>query len=289
MAVVLWLVWAGRRWSATVRRGAWLVWGVGWPALLGVTAGLTELRKAASLCLMPLGLVWMGLGVLAVTAWAGRRHRLAAAAAVLWFGLSLAANVPVGVGLMRLLEAPYAGIDPFAQGRFDAVIVLGGGVREDSSGRIVVEGAGDRAVLAARLYNAGVTPLLVATGPVRRDRDGRRASYPDAVRRLWAGLGVPAAAVLAVEGPRSTSEEIAVTAPLVRQRGWRRVGLVTSAWHLRRALGLCRRAGMDVVPLPADFLGDTRIHGFRALIPEEDGVVRVQLACWELLGAFAGR
>lgn len=268
----------------------WSLWGTATATVLLLAAGPYEVRKTLSLVVMPLGLVWLGLGGMAAAAWRQRRSRLAAAAGVLWLGLTMAGSVPLGGLLVGLLQKPFVGTDPFQAGSFDAVAVLGGGVALDRAGRIaVVRQAGDRVILGARLYNTRHTNLLIATGPILKLKAGAEVSYPAAVRSLWSQLGVPEDHILIVEGPRTTAEEIVRLARLVRGRHWKRVGLVTSAWHMRRALKLCRRQRLDVTPLAADFVAHDDPIRLRAIVPQEEGVSLVQLASWELLGTVAGR
>lgn len=290
LGVGLWLLRQTRGQSRPRQLVIWFLWGVVAVVGLLLAAGPYEVRKAVSLAVMPLGLVWLGVGGMAAAAWRQHRVRLAAAAGVLWLGLTLAGSVPLGNLLVAFLQRPFVGSDPFRAGRFDAVAVLGGGVALDHAGRIAVVGeAGDRVVLGARLYNTGHADLLVTTGPVLKLKGGTEISYPAAVRRLWTELGVPEDRVVVIEGPRTTSEEVVRLAELVRQKRWSRVGVVTSAWHMRRALKLCRGQHLDVMPLAADFVAQDEPLRLREIVPQEEGVSLVQLASWELVGAFTGR
>ncbi|MCG6963915.1 MAG: YdcF family protein [Acidobacteria bacterium] len=285
----VWLLRYTRGRSGRWQLVAWCVWSLGTAAGLLLAAGPYEVRKTVSLLVMPLGLVWLGLGGMAAIVWKQRQATLAAVAGALWLGLTMAGSVPLGARLVGFLQQPFVGADPFQAGSFDAVAVLGGGVALDSAGRIaVVKQSGDRVILGARLYNTGHASLLITTGPILKLKGGAEVSYPAAVRRLWTELGVPDDRILSIEGPRTTSEEIVGIARLVRTRQWSRVGVLTSAWHMRRALKLCRRQHLDVKPLVADFVAHDEPIRLRAIVPQEEGVSLVQLASWELLGALAG-
>jgi uncharacterized SAM-binding protein YcdF (DUF218 family) len=269
-----------------------------WPLATGIVAllliglallsGSYELRKIVGECLMPAGLVWLGLAGLAVALWRRRHRGLALAATALWGAYSLAGNVVLGGWMLSLLERPFAGVDPLREGRFDAVLVLGGGVSPREDGEASLTSAGDRVVLAARMFRAGLADTLVTSGPMRRLPDGRVVSDPALTAALWTDLGVPVERTVKIEGPSTTTDEIPAFRELVRARGWRRVGLITSAWHLRRALRLAGRAGLTVAPLPAD-RHEYRPFSARWLLPQEAGFREVQFASWEVLGALAGR
>jgi len=257
-------------------------------AVWGVVEGY-DLRKLVAALVMPAGLTWGLLGALAWRVSAVRAGRLAVAAWALWLGFGLAGNGWVSRMLDGWLERPYARVDPLALPPFDAVLVLGGGVGQHPNGQVTLGDSGDRLALAARLFHTGKAPVLVATGPLLPVGERPTTSVPLLTARVWRDLGVPDAAIVMVEGPRATRDEVAALTGLVRERGWRRVGLVTSARHLRRAVGLCRRAGLEVVPLPADFAVTVSPARPAGLVPSGQGFADVQAACWELLGAAVGR
>jgi uncharacterized SAM-binding protein YcdF (DUF218 family) len=251
-------------------------------------AGAYELRKLVGACLMPAGLVWFALTAFA---WAvGRRgqRRLTVAGWCLWLAYTAAGNVWVGHGLVAWLERDYSAIDPLSQPPFDAVLVLGGGISIHDSGQLYVGDSGDRVVLAARLYRAGVAPTLVTSGPPWPP--GRsESSIPRLTAQLWSELGVDRADIILMEGPWSTSEEISDFADLARSRGWQRIGLITSASHMWRATRLCDRHGLGVFPLPADFRSTTYPPRPVNLVPQGGAFANAHRACWEILGAAVGR
>ena len=279
------------------KRTAWARWRVvsGWLAVAALLAlavalspGSYELRKFVGLCLMPAGLVWLGLLALARILDQRAARPLAVAALALWLLYTLAGNVWFGSAVQAWLQRGYGTLDPFGQGRFDAVLVLGGGVEVSGEGAPALTAAGDRVVLAARLYRAGRTPVLVASGPYLPLAGGRAISTAAATALIWRQLGVPEESIVLLEGPRTTTDEVLALKTTAAERGWHRVGLLTSAWHLRRAMGLCRRSGVEATPLPSDVVRLPRAQ-LRLVVPQELGFSRVQMACWEVLGPFAGR
>jgi uncharacterized SAM-binding protein YcdF (DUF218 family) len=103
-------------------------------------------------------------------------------------------------------------------------------------------------------------------------------------------VGVPDGAILPVPAPCwNTRDEIVAYARLQAQYGWKRVGLVSSASHLPRAMALAAKAGLVCTPLGADRIG--RIHGFQIqdLIPQARAFKITHLACWEYLGRWVER
>jgi uncharacterized SAM-binding protein YcdF (DUF218 family) len=253
-----------------------------------LSPGDYELRKFVGLCLMPAGLVWLGLLAFARVLAQRAGRPFAGAALALWLLYTLAGNTWFGSAMLAGLQRGYAGFDPLGQGQFDAVLVLGGGVDVRDDGKPMLTAAGDRVVLAVRLFRAGKTPLLVTSGPYLPLSGGEATSTAAATSALWRQLGVPEKNIGLLEGPRTTTDEILALRTAVHERGWQRVGLLSSAWHLRRAMGLCRRFGVEVTPLPSDAVRLPPVR-LRWLVPQDIGFLQVQAACWELLGALAGR
>jgi uncharacterized SAM-binding protein YcdF (DUF218 family) len=103
----------------------------------------------------------------------------------------------------------------------DVIIVLG----DDNYG-------GDRAAHAAELYRAGLAPQIVASGRQLR----HYAGIAEMIERDLESHGVPATSILKFpHRAANTKEEAEALAGFVASRGWRRVLLVTSDYHARRA------------------------------------------------------
>lgn len=259
---------------------------------VGIIVGLVSdimAQKALALLLMPAGLAWMLLIAVTVSAWRVGPRALAwlATAALLVF--TLAGSPWLGNALIASLERR---IPPLALEQlepFDAICVLGGGTEVSDADGPSLSKAGDRIALAARLWHAGKTKVVVVSGNsiagMERERDLRQESTV-----LLRGLGVDPRAIMHIpQGAVNTTQEITAYAALSRDQSWRRVGLVSSAWHLPRALRLCEAAQFDVVPLGADRRGRFRGWSPYWLIPQDHGFDRVQSACWEYLGMIARR
>lgn len=249
---------------------------------------MLALSKFIGMLCMPAGLLWLGLGLAAL--WAFRRglRFLGGFLVLLFVGLGLAGNPQVGAWMMGRLEATIPAL-PQEGAPLDALFVLGGGSDVDEQGRPKLGPCGDRIAEAARLWQAGRTRRLVASGMSDNDPKGRRDLAAD-TRDIWMGLGIPASAILCLKEPCFiTRDEIRAYQRLKLQEGWQRVGLLSSAWHLPRAMALARQAGLEVVPVPSDRQG--RIPRFQMwhLVPQQEGFVKTQLACWEMLGRRVGR
>jgi uncharacterized SAM-binding protein YcdF (DUF218 family) len=249
---------------------------------------MLALSKLIGMLFMPTGLLWLGLVVAMLWAFRRRMLGLGCFLAFLFLGFSLAGNPQVGASLMGRLESTIPSL-PEKAAPFDAVFVLGGGSQVNERGRPFLGVSGDRIIEAARLWHAGKARCLVASGASDDARAGRRNLGAE-TREIWESLGVPRAAIREIEEPCFiTRDEIQAYAHLKTKEGWHRVGLLSSAWHLPRALALARRAGLEVVPIPSDERGRVPRFQLWHIVPQEEGFQKTQLACWEMLGRLVGR
>jgi uncharacterized SAM-binding protein YcdF (DUF218 family) len=137
------------------------------------------------------------------------------------------------------------------------VVVLGGGLRPALSPRQAVEVAegGDRLLTGLRLLRRGQAPLLVTSG-ARVSFSANDPAQPEALsaRALALELGAQPGQILVNPESRTTAEEAAHIGAMGRQRGWRRILLVTSGFHMPRSLATFQaRSGLEVIPVSCDF------------------------------------
>ena len=273
---------------SSAARAAWLAAAVACVAV-GVSSAPpgAVLAKCIARLAMPTGFLWcLGLAAAGV-AWVKGRRRLFFIILAFWCAYSVAGNRYIGDSALRWLARDYQTIKPFEAEPFEAIFVMGGGGLAWQNEPYVSD-AGDRIVLAARLYHRGQTPHLIASGssvPGMSDKDDGAT----ATAMIWRDLGVPESAISVISAPYNSRQEIKAYAEMTAARGWRRVGLVTSSWHLRRAMRLCEANQFSPHPLPAERRRPEHYDGLYTLIPDGHGFESVYRASWELLGAFVNR
>jgi uncharacterized SAM-binding protein YcdF (DUF218 family) len=109
----------------------------------------------------------------------------------------------------------------------DVIIVLGDDNYE-----------GDRAARAAALFHEGLSPQVVASGRLLRPY----ASTAEMIAHDLEEHGVPEASVIKFSSRAAdTREEAVALRGLVVSHGWKRVVVVTSNYHTRRARFICQR------------------------------------------------
>jgi uncharacterized SAM-binding protein YcdF (DUF218 family)/glycosyltransferase involved in cell wall biosynthesis len=126
----------------------------------------------------------------------------------------------------------------------DAIVVFAGGAGESGQAG---GGYQERVKQAVDLYRAGYAPRMVfSTGFVFAFKEG------EIMKSLAVDNGVPADAILLETQARNTYENVARSHELLAAHGWRRVLLVSSPYHMRRAMLTWRQVAPDteVIPTP---------------------------------------
>ncbi|KAA9002412.1 YdcF family protein [Paenibacillus spiritus] len=235
--------------------------------------------------LPPGGLILLLLAA-AVLLYRRRSRRLGTAVLTLTLLLYATCIPLVGERLIGGLEGRYP--QPAPQG--DMIVVLGGGATAatpDIDGRGNELGsASGRLLTAVRLHRLTGLPILFSGGQVYPD-SGNEANI---ARRQLLGLGVEESAIRIENRSRSTRENAENTAALLREGGFKAPILVTSAFHLPRAVAEFRQAGMTVQPYPTDYTTNTggplRLYAGK-LTPSGSAMAMTSLALKEYLGLLA--
>ena len=141
-----------------------------------------------------------------------------------------------------------------ASAPYDAVVALGGGERvsqHDLLGFAQGDG-GSRVLTAIQLVRSGQARNLVLGGswPMPGQPD---VPTMNVVQDWVAAWGLVGGAVTNLGICINTHDEAIAFQKLARSQGWSKVLLVTSALHLRRAMALFAKQGIEVTPVAADF------------------------------------
>lgn len=252
------------------------------------------LKKFAAFWLLP---VPVCLTLIAVGWWltrTPRRVRLGRgliAAGVLF--LLLISNRAVSTWLIQPIESTYPAIGDFSASELPEnlracrfVVVLGGG-NSTTAGVSAINrlsnSSRSRLTEGIRLLRKLPEAKLVVSGR----GDPGFPSHAEVSAEAAISLGVDPARIVRFDSPRDTEEEARATKELV---GSAPFALVTSAWHLPRAMSLMRGVGLNPVPCPADFLGraPSRIT-WTYFLWDTESIARSTWAIYERLGAAWSR
>ncbi len=202
-------------------------------------------------------LAWVAL-LLAAGLLLPRRWRRAGTA-LLWGALALLLLQgwePLPDALLRRLEARHPAPAPIELQRYAGVIVLGGATESS----YVWEGHAQPALNEAAERMTAALPLLQQAPQLRLLFTGgegelvfKALTEAERARRFYAAMGVDAQRLLLESAARTTYDNAVLSAALPgvdRTRPWL---LLTSAWHMPRAMATFEKAGWNVTPWPTDY------------------------------------
>jgi uncharacterized SAM-binding protein YcdF (DUF218 family) len=137
----------------------------------------------------------------------------------------------------------------------DAIVVLGGGVASAEYPRIYpdLNSAADRVWHAARLYKAGKAKWVILSGGIGLRPTGETDPEANAMAVFLGDLGVPDSAVLLESESLNTLGNAKLTKRLLDEHGLKKILLVTSALHMRRAQAIFLSLKIDSIPAPTDY------------------------------------
>lgn len=198
-----------------------------------------------------LALVLIGLLIGLRSSWRKTGRRL------IWLGalgLAICGFSPAANWLIQPLEDRYA--RPVELDGFDGIIVLGGAVDT-----IVTGGRGDTALtmsaeritITARLAKQLPDAIVVHTGG-QGIIVSSQATEAEGAARLFADFGIPAEQVVLEDVSKNTWQNAVLAKDLVKPEPGQKWLLVTSAYHMPRAMGVFEAAGWTgVTAYPVDY------------------------------------
>ena len=210
------------------------------------------------------------LVLLGVGAWVSLRLGRKSLSSKLLSGLAvlmlLVAALPLGEFLLAPLEHRFAA-NPVLPERVDGIIVLGGAIspaRSQDWGLVELGPAAERLTsfhYLAQRYPGAQLVFSGGSGSLTR----RSLTEAEFARKLFAQLGLPERAMVYESESRNTYENAANSRRLLQPIPDQRWILVTSAFHMPRAVGSFCSLQWPVIPFPVD-------HYTR-----QDGLLRLEL------------
>lgn len=257
-------------------------------AIVGAVAGMTMLEKLLTALVMPVGILWLMLLVTIYFCLINRNAWPAIMCFLCWMVLTVAGNGFFSSWFAGTIESAYVEQDLTQFEPVDVVVVLGGGTTTRLSGAPQVSEAGDRIVQAARLWHAGKADQLMCTG-LQSFKNAEEDMHPyEEAALLLEDLGVEPQAILKLNGI-NTSKEMENLKQWSDKNPGKRIGLLTSAWHLPRAVRLAKAQGIEVEPIAAGFFSQPYAPSPSVVVPSEYNLMITAAVAKEYLARLVGR
>jgi uncharacterized SAM-binding protein YcdF (DUF218 family) len=204
--------------------------------------------------------------------------------------LAIAGLSPLGNALMLPLEQRFPPWDP-SHGAPDGIVVLGGALSPEISaarGAVALNESAERITVAVELARRYPNARIVFSGgnAALLREGGVEATF--AVQEFEA-LGIPHERITAEEQSRNTVENAVFSRLIAQPKPGERWLLLTSAYHMPRAMGVFRAAGFAVEAYPVDWRTRGPIDAAEPFASLGDGLRRTDTAAREWVGLLAYR
>ena len=238
------------------------------------------LKFGASFLMVP-GIFIVLLFVIAFLLWRKNERRIAGIMAGLTAVFYLFSTSLISGLLIGSLENEYP--QP-ASPEGDIIIMLGGGATADTPSLgergDLTSAAGNRLLMTAQLYNLLKLPVLVS-GSAVFPGSGCEAEI---AKRDLIRLGVPEEKIYTDTESLNTRQNAVYSAQLMREHGFNRPILVTSAFHMPRSVLNFEKEGVQVVPFPTDYMANSiPTYHLNKFAPSSDALFEVDLFLREKL------
>jgi uncharacterized SAM-binding protein YcdF (DUF218 family) len=217
------------------------------------------------------------------------RRRGEVAIAVASIGFLLLAVAPIGPAMMLALEERFPRPTALPD-RIDGILVLGGAVDQRLS-----------LAYGETMFGSSVARVLAGVALARHHPEAKLAliggegdffpvgfAESRATSSFVIEEGIPAARIVLEEQSRSTHENAVYAKDLIRPKPSEKWILVSSAYHMPRAVASFRAVDWQVIPYPVDFRVDPST-GLRANFNLLDGLSAATIAGKEWAGLVGYR
>ncbi len=251
--------------------------------------GLTLSMKSLLPFVEPLGIAWLLLTAFLLRQILKRRHATTCLAAGSWLVLTLFTCTALPSLFLASLEGQHP---PVAVGDLavcDAIVCLGGGVSPSppEPAGVHLKSAADRLPAALVLTRLKKAPHLVIGGGGYKIH-GQWHSESDTLKALLHPVLDTRVTVFSLGLCADTHDEALKTAKLAQAHHWKSILLVTSAYHMPRALAVFQRQGLKVTPVPCNYITSKFRGTERTLIhpPGHGGLESFSLWMHEIVGSL---
>jgi Uncharacterized conserved protein, COG1434 len=211
------------------------------------------LKKLIAYFILPPGLLVIAFAVLGILTKRKLAKFIAFSFALFVYLLSIE---PIKDLLYKPLEEAYP-VPSKPEG--DAIVILGGGAYNTG---ILKEDSTKRLLTGFVLHKQTNLPIILSGG-------ASIGALPEAeiMKGLLLTLGVDKGKIYTEANSKDTGENAQEVKRLCDRLGCKRVVLVSSAYHMRRAVLAFQKAGLEVVPYPTDFKRDMK-YNLYSLLPK---------------------
>ena len=197
---------------------------------------------------------------------------------------------PAGYNLLSFLEQKYK--RPVIEGYVNGIVVLGGAFKTENvmaQDHLAINDNAERALEALILHHKHPESLIVFSGGngVLGGQGGSEAVY---IKKFMDDMGLdPNGMMLYEDQSRNTYENAVMTKDFVYPLEEEQWIVVSSAYHMPRAMAVFRAIGWDVIPYPSDYRTNLDYKFMPDITKIQRNFGMLDLALHEVVGHFLYR
>ncbi len=186
--------------------------------------------------------------------------------------------------VMRLWEAPFVENKEVLTKHYDYVVVLGGMMKyyDTQQKQMGFNRNADRIMQGIKMLNKGIADTLIVSGG---DGSILKTIGPEGkyIKEYLADIGLDSSRILFESESRNTYENVVFTKSMIKKNA--KVLLITSGYHLRRAVACFKKQGIQVDCYAADRVSGQRKFTFdHMFIPQSTAMSNWEALIHELVG-----
>jgi uncharacterized SAM-binding protein YcdF (DUF218 family) len=197
-----------------------------------------------------------------------------------FFFLYTASIFPVSNALCYIIEKDYLLRKSGDIGKFDIVIVLGGGVSDNKYLQDTLPSyqTTSRLSYAVQMFRETSAKFMVCAG-----KGDEKLSEAEVMKTAAERLGVSADKIKIDAKSRNTREHAEELNKMFDDKNLK-IGVVTSAYHMKRSEREFKKYFHNVIPLPSDYLYSSPPSSIIAFIPRSGNFYKFSTALHEMIG-----
>jgi len=200
----------------------------------------------------------------------------------------LLSSEPGSYLLFDTLENKHAHLLPDQIKHADVIVVLSGMVNPLTgyNERPEFSSAVDRILAGEELLLLNKAPvLLISGGSGLISQEGEKEA--DILRSWLIKRKHNPETILSESESKNTAENAINTAKLAEEKGWKKIILITSAFHMPRSVLAFKKQGVDTIPFPVDYYGIKNYYGPEHFVPTTNALLLSTIGFKEYIGFLA--
>lgn len=192
------------------------------------------------------------------------------------YGMSVS---PVANFACYFVEKDYLLSPPLNSGQLGAVVVLGGGISgNEYTGEMPSQQTAARLLHAVEVFRSAGAKFLICAG-----KGTGKTSEAEIMGAAAQGAGIPKKSVKLDVRSRNTREHAEELNKIFQDKNIK-IGLVTSAYHMKRSEGEFKKYFQNIAPFPSDYLYTSYPISVYTFIPTSTNLHKFSVAFREIIG-----